>query len=429
MPLAFSTDQLPWLLKEALPPSQVTILDRVAAAAAALDMPAFVVGGTVRDLLLGRPAGDLDIAVEGDALLLAGDLAVEGEHLILHRAFGTATVTLDGEQFDVVTARRETYARPGALPAVTPDGIPSDLWRRDFSVNALAARLWPPPVGALIDPTGGFDDLRRGVIRVLHHGSFRDDPTRLFRAARYARRLGFRLQGGTRLLARQDAPYVGALTGQRLAHELDLVLAEPHPGPTLQLLHHLGAVASLPSPLLAGPRFDRVLRRARGLTEQGSPASAHPRDLAWSTLCADLVIGGRDEIVTRLALPSSLARAIHTLNRLNEEETTLGQPALPPSLVCRVLDGLVPEALAVGAIVAPSPVVRRRLRRYLQAWRWVAPSLRAVELMGLGIPEGPAVGRALRLLLAARLDRHLRTATGERRLIARWLHHGMPEKG
>ncbi|MBI2912237.1 MAG: CCA tRNA nucleotidyltransferase [Chloroflexi bacterium] len=429
MPLAFSIDQLPTLLKEALPPCQALVLDRVAGAAATLHMPVFVVGGTLRDLLLGRPAGDLDIAVEGDAHRLASALVGPGERPLLHHAFGTATVTLDGEQFDLVTARHETYARPGSLPEVTPDGIQADLWRRDFSVNALAARLWPPPAGALIDPTGGLDDLRRGVLRVLHPGSFRDDPTRLFRAARYARRLAFRLEHGTRLLARQDARYVPAITGQRLAHELDLVLAEPRAGAILQLLDHLGALASLPWPLVVGPRFDRLLRRARGLIETDNVAVARRRELAWSTLSADLGMDGRQEIVARLALPSSLAQAARTLNRLHEDEVELGQPGLPPSRACRLLSGLAPEALAVGGIVAPSPVVRHRLRRYLQSWRWVAPSLRAVDLMALGIPEGPPIGRALRLLLAARLDQRLHTVTGERRLIARWQRQGMPETG
>lgn len=427
MPLPYSADQLPGLLRQALPSTQRDILDRVAAAAAAMNVPVFVAGGTVRDLLLGCPAGDLDIAVEGDAHRLATTLATVGEQRVLHGAFGTATVTLDGQQIDLVTARRETYPRPAALPEVTPDSIEADLWRRDFSVNALAARLWPPPAGQLIDPTGGLDDLRRAIIRVLHPQSFRDDPTRLFRAARYARRLGFRIHRTTQLLARRDALYVQDLSGQRLAHELDLIFEERRPGPTLQLLQRLGALASLPRPLMVGGHFDRLLLSAGRMVGTNSLTPPRPRLLAWSAFWAYLGIEARTEIVARLALPSALAEAARALDRLNECAEELARPDLPPSRAYRLLNGLVPEALAVGAVAAPTAILRRRLHHYLRAWRLVAPSLRAADLMALGIPEGPAVGRALRLLLAARLDGRLRTPAGERRLLAGWLRQGMPE--
>ena len=151
-------------------------------------VPAYLVGGLVRDQLLGLPLKDLDISVVGDAVALAARLSDEvGGRLTVHRRFGTATVDAQDATIDLVTARRETYHRPGSLPDVQPGGITDDLARRDFTVNAMAVPL-SGNLGQLVDPHGGQDDLRARAIRVLHQRSFSDDPTRIVRAARYAGR-------------------------------------------------------------------------------------------------------------------------------------------------------------------------------------------------------------------------------------------------
>ena len=206
------------------------------------------VGGFVRDLVRGPLAQaprDLDVAVAGDGLRLARRLAAAlGGHAREHPAFLTATVALpDGRSVDVATARRERYRAPGALPAVEPAGLAEDLWRRDFSVNALAVRLDGAGWGDVEDPTGGLTDLARGRIRVLHPLSFVEDPTRVFRAVRFAERLGFRLEPTTRRLldAAVGLPVYDALSGDRLRAELALVLEEPDPARVLAALGRLGA--------------------------------------------------------------------------------------------------------------------------------------------------------------------------------------------
>ena len=156
-----------------------------------------LVGGPVRDWLLGLPIHDLDVVVEGDAPALARALAraLDGK-VIVHHRFGTATVTVGKASIDLVTARKETYPYPGALPEVQPATLADDLARRDFTVNAMAL-----PLGGardvLVDPLGGDADLKSGTIRIIHGGSFRDDPTRMFRAARYEQRLGFAMDEQT----------------------------------------------------------------------------------------------------------------------------------------------------------------------------------------------------------------------------------------
>ena len=213
----------------------------------ALGLPVAAVGGLVRDLLLGRvdERTDLDLVVEGGGAALAHRLAgsLDG-HVVEHRAFLTATVVLrDGRRIDVATARRESYRAPGALPIVEPVSLAEDLARRDFSVNALAVRLDRAGWGRLLDATGGLVDLRARRIRVLHPLSFVEDPTRILRAARFAARLGWRVDRTTRRLAAHAATLgvYRALSGDRLRGELELMLGERRPAAALRLAGELGA--------------------------------------------------------------------------------------------------------------------------------------------------------------------------------------------
>jgi len=187
-----------------------------------------VVGGTVRDLLLGNPGTDLDLVREGPVEALAGELADRlGGRAVLHGRFGTAVVTYDGgKHLDLIQARSETYPEPGALPVVEPGTIEDDLARRDFTINALAI---PLPDGAVLDPFKGRGDLERKTIRVLHERSFVDDPTRVFRAIRYESRLGFRMDAETERLAREaiEAGLVRRLSGPRVREDLTELLGEP----------------------------------------------------------------------------------------------------------------------------------------------------------------------------------------------------------
>ena len=206
------------------------------------------VGGLVRDLLRGRLAAeprDLDLAVEGDGRLLARRLGrALGGRVREHESFLTATVTLpDGRRVDLATARRERYRRPGALPLVEPATLDEDLARRDFSVNALAVRVDESAWGQVLDPTGGLADLARGRIRILHPLSFVEDPTRIFRAGRFAERLGFRLEPATRRLLRAAAglEVYAALSGDRLMAELEAILGESRPSAVLARLGRAGA--------------------------------------------------------------------------------------------------------------------------------------------------------------------------------------------
>ena len=196
----------------------------------ATDLPydVYLVGGTVRDLILGREFLDLDLAVDGDGLALADKIGVPSG---TETRFGTLSVTSDGYRYDLARTRSERYPHPGALPEVAPAGIDEDLRRRDFTVNALALGLSGSRAGELIAVDGALDDLNSRQLAVLNDRSFTDDPTRLLRLARYAARLGFSIAPHTRELAEQavSAGALDTVSGTRIGNELRLLANEPDP--------------------------------------------------------------------------------------------------------------------------------------------------------------------------------------------------------
>jgi tRNA nucleotidyltransferase (CCA-adding enzyme) len=292
-----------------LPPEHFSLLRLVADEASARGVAAYVVGGFVRDLILKRPGLDFDIVVEGDAPALARALAKKhGGKVTAHTRFHTATWFLSTNyQFtksrstnlppflDLITARRESYARPGSLPDVTPSTIDDDLRRRDFTINTLAVRLDGAHFGELYDPQHGAADIEDGIIRVLHDASFSDDPTRILRAVRYEQRYGFQIEAHTLGLLPASRALLGQLSAERARHELDLILEEPRAAAMLARLEELGllkAVAGqLPWNANISRRLDSVVDAIPTLDWKiGEPRSDIPmrRVLGYSLWLMDL---------------------------------------------------------------------------------------------------------------------------------------------
>jgi tRNA nucleotidyltransferase (CCA-adding enzyme) len=254
-------------LEELLPHGRLKLLQTIAAAATEQRTAAYVVGGFVRDLILGHPSLDFDIVVEGDAIALARSLSKQyGGRLVAHSRFGTAKWYLSEihdtllermgleaepgngvlpESLDLISARTEFYERPTALPTVERSSIKLDLHRRDFSINTLALRLDGRHYGDLLDFWGGYADLQRGSIRVLHSLSFIDDPTRMLRAVRFEQRFGFAIEQRTLDLMGEAVNQLHVVTGERLRHELDLIFAEETPSRTLERAQQLGLLGHI----------------------------------------------------------------------------------------------------------------------------------------------------------------------------------------
>ena len=390
-------------------PCLVNLLTQVQKLAGDSGVSAYLVGGPVRDNLLDLPVKDLDISVVGDAPALAERLAdsVSGR-LTVHQRFGTATVVSQGATVDLVTARRETYRQPGALPDVQPGDIAEDLARRDFTVNAMALPLTGSDT-RLVDPHGGRADLDAGIIRTLHPGSFRDDPTRMMRAVRYSSRLDFQL-ADTTVMELQHALAANALStisADRIRHELDRISAEMAPLGAFRLAENLGVLTAIHPTLSV-----RYLSCA--------PDGQFGDPLVWlSALVWPLSPTEATSFAARVNAPADWMRTISDTNKLVSRLSQLEATGLSPSRVCAILDGLAPAALTAARALGPR-LAADYIQRYLDDWWTVAPILRGTDLLELGVPPGPSVGEALRALRKARLDGITHTRQDEEDLARGW---------
>ncbi len=394
-------------LRTALAPPVRNALDAIVAAAGGAAV--YAAGGVPRDLLLGRAPRDLDLVVEGDAIAVTRT-ALPQARIVTHARFGTAVATVGGATIDVAMARAETYARPGALPRVRPASIDEDLHRRDFSANAIALRLDGAP--GLLDPCGGIADIAARRLRVLHDASFADDPTRIFRALRYAARLGFTLDAHTASLLRDGAAFIDALSGARVRREFELIFQEETAGITLEACQATGVLRVVHTAL----RWDHARSQALALH-----AGRAPRPLLGFALLAGAASpDDADEISTRLRLTRLEAAAVRAMPALAAVAPTLSRREAKPSGVVVLLDRFPAAAVAAFSGIAPEPIARQLALRYLDEWRRVKPLLTGRDLQDLGVPAGPQLQRGLQLIRAARLDGWASERDDERALAMRF---------
>jgi tRNA nucleotidyltransferase (CCA-adding enzyme) len=257
-----------------LSPALQGVLLEAGTLAREMGVRAYGVGGVVRDVLMGLQSVDVDIVAEGDGIRFARSLAGRLRARVKsYEKFGTATLTFpEGTKVDIATARTEIYERPAALPRVTPGSIRDDMSRRDFTINAMAVSLMPGEFGRLLDDFGGTRDIRERHIRALHERSFIDDPTRIFRAVRFEKRLDFRIVRSTEqwIAEALSRPVLEELEAYRIATELRLILGEPDPAGTLRRLSDLGIIERLKARPAREQLLDAQLKKALQILERGS---------------------------------------------------------------------------------------------------------------------------------------------------------------
>lgn len=419
---ATDSNDLRALLARALSDEVCRLLELAVRVAAEHDAPIYLVGGPVRDLLLGNPITDLDLVVEGDAWPIAAAFeALTGGRLTRHAQFRTAAIEVeaDGRPFviDFVTARRERYPAPAALPVVTPSNIRDDLFRRDFTINTLALRLDSSGAIDLLDLFGGLADLQGGILRALHAASFIDDPTRMLRGARFAGRLAFEPEAWTRSLI-DGAIKQGLIertTPQRILREIELTLQEPEPERALAILR---AWDALPQLRLAWhdelpARF--AAARAANWTDVPLPA------VYLGLLIAAMSHMQRVAFAARYNLPGWARALLVELPRaLDIPSDAVADDAVLESRLKR----LSLPTLRTLQIVAPPPL-RGRITRYVDQLRELPPLLSGDDLRAYGMAPGPA----FRTILDEARQAQLRGALTTREAALQWLRRRLDDEG
>lgn len=410
------------------------LLECIAQQAQEHRLSAFVVGGVVRDLLLERENHDVDIVVEHDAIAFAQALQGRwGGAVASFAPFGTAKWTLDEAAaaalgatmaplpftIDFATARNEFYTHPTALPTVYSGSIKLDLGRRDFSINALAVQISPAgQYGRLIDYFDGLHDLQAGQVRVLHSLSFVDDPTRILRAVRFARRYSFSIEPRTLELLRSARPLLARITGERLRNELDLLMAES------AVLEALKDVAQMGLDRAMHPEFIVGERALAGFGALQAPHPAWANEAAalrWHLLLADTPLAALDEVMKRFLLPETIGRQVRIMAVLSADPA-FASPGARPSQLVALLERATPTTWLALWLLG-EPIMRQRLEAHASEWCKIYPRTNGDTLRQLGVPPGPVYSRLLRALRNAWLDGEINTAEEETALLKHLLEN------
>lgn len=425
-------------LAKALPPAGYNLLRQLGALAAERRSPAQLVGGIVRDLVLRRANLDIDVVVDGDAGSLAQEFAErQGGKATRHEEFNTATVRIADFRIDLAMARRDEYERPGARPRVVPASPRQDALRRDFTINTLLLDLSPDRFGVVTDFCEGLDDLRQGCLRVLHGLSFLEDPTRLFRAVRFAGRFGFHLAPATQDLFRRAIAdnFVDRVEGSRLWKEMTLILEEADPAPILTMLfeEHLAQALhpKLKAPPEWGSRCEQLGRSIRWRQSLPDLPPVQPSLVWWGLLLHDLTRDeGRDlaarlqtdaavigDILDRVAQAKALADALQKID--------LNLPA--DAVAC--LRHAPAETALLAAALTDRETAQEAVYRYYSAWHPIKTEITGDDLQKMGLEPGPIFKKILDEVLAARLNGQISTKRDELLLAKKiWRTAGEAEK-
>ncbi|MFN2292061.1 MAG: CBS domain-containing protein [Anaerolineae bacterium] len=422
-------------IEEALPRPLLDVLQRASQLAQDMGYPLYVVGGFVRDLLLGEPNLDMDLVIEGDAIRFARRLARGiGARTRSHKRFGTAKIILEDRQeelgipsLDFATARLEFYSHSAALPEVERSSIKADLHRRDFTINTLAIRLDSGHYGTLLDFYGGEQDLKEGLIRVLHSLSFIEDPTRIMRAARFEQRLGFTIEPRTEELIENALPMLVRVSGERIRHELYLILEEKKPERVLSRLDALGVMSRIHSRLSCTDQTCDLFESLRQAVAGGQWAISAVEDsrpeprLYLALLIHGFSRGELEALSRRLRFFRHDMNLLHQVIDLREREATLRQPELSNQEIYALLRQTSSEARLVRWLVSHSERVRERLWRFETELRHVEPLVDGEYLKSLGLKPSPLFSKLLKGVRDARLDGEVQTLEEEEALIDRLL--------
>ncbi len=394
-------------IEKQLPAELVEFMQTAGLVAASQGQNLYLVGGVVRDLLLERPNFDLDLVVEGDAITLGKQLVdiINGKITIYSR-FNTINLQWNKWSVDLATARSETYEKPGALPKVQPGSLVTDLFRRDFTINTMAVYLIPGSYGRLIDIYDGRNDLKHKRLRVLHENSFKDDATRIWRGLRYEQRLDFHFEADTLRLLKQDVPILDTISGDRIRHELELVLKEELPEKVFTHADELGVLSRLHSSLKGDSWLVDKFNEARFF-------SVPLPGLYMALLAYRLTTEENEELIAFLRLRKAVSQILRDTGSLKNILYLLDNQGIMSSAIYNTLKDYSQTSIIANSIATDSEIVQKHIHDYLSRLRHIKPALTGKDLQIMGIPPGPRMKEILRKLHEARLDGKVTTKKEE----------------
>ncbi|MEJ2324073.1 MAG: CBS domain-containing protein [Nitrospirota bacterium] len=419
----FGGKNLGSLLKDKYPEHIFDILKTAGRIADGLGYSAFLVGGSVRDLLRGEKNLDIDIVIEGDGVAFAKELASSlGARINVHERFATAKIRKDGTRLDVATARTEYYETPAALPRVKMSSIKKDLYRRDFTINTLAVKLNPRDFGQLVDFFGGQRDLKDKTIRVLHNLSFVEDPTRAFRAVRFAERFGFKLSKQTHNLIKSalKMDLFDRLSGSRLYEEICLTFEEAEPFRVVKRFDEYGLLKVVLNDLALTEELENLLVSVHetllwfALSFQEDEPDK--RVLYLMALLSQLKDEQKKEALERLDAPPRVRKSI--IKGSHQAQGLLRRmPLGDPASIFYAMSGLELETVLAAMASTKDEDVKKEISRYFLELRKVKTSITGEDLKRLGIEPGPVYSEIFREIMARKLRGELKTKEDEERFV------------
>ena len=410
------------LLEDNIPPKLLKIIKHIAAAADIYDYKVYMVGGIVRDLLLGYPSEDIDIVVDGDAIEFAEFLAKKwGGRVTSHKKFGTAKWKLEnGVNIDLATARREYYDYPAALPTVERSSLKEDLYRRDFTINAMAIKLSNLNYGVLIDHFHGYRDLQQGKIRILYNLSFVEDPTRILRAVRFEQRFGFAMDSQTLELAQNSVELIESVSNPRIANELKILFRETNVVNSIRRLnylriwYHLFGFDINQAKLTQVATLDKIYKKLGKSLDEG---------IAW--ICyLGVILYNTDEWIDRLnryALNNFDRKVIKDIEYSRNIWIKLSNgQKITPGFLHKIFKKTSFNAILFMATVEPT-CYNNMMINYLKQRTGLIIPIQGLDLKDMGIKPGPIYKLILAKLEEAYLDGKFRDKDGAKRWVREYL--------
>jgi tRNA nucleotidyltransferase (CCA-adding enzyme) len=431
-----STADITSRMEMLLPGKFIKLIKSISAEADSRDIKLFVVGGFVRDLILGKKNYDLDIVVEGDAIEFGKIIADKlGGSLVVHKKFGTSTVVMNWPDWlgpslhpdnkfkiDIATARQEIYEAPAALPTVKFSSLRQDLYRRDFTINAMAVKINKKDFGLFVDFFDGIKDLERGIIRILHDKSFIDDPTRIFRAVRFEQRFGFKIESHTEYLIKHAVKQemFRRTENQRIRDELILILKEKDPEKAVFRMRELHELRFIHPELVLKRSIKKNFDQIKSVVGWYNESAAKKRKLdIWlmnlMVMLDKLTLKQVEEVLEKFVFTRSESIRLRSYKKMGEKAVRKlsSRKKLKPSQVYDILEPFSHEVTLCIMARTKSRTAQRRIKKFFTDYNGMELRIKGHDIKKEGVSPGPEYKDILKKILCRKLDGKLPTKKDE----------------